>query len=94
MKIEIRWEITGHDHDGYCSGEDAEGEEEDKWEEKEIRTVHHLTADDFIEGRIRPDLLKTFDYTSDGCTQMTKHGSGFCIGMYQKYRAKSISMVI
>jgi hypothetical protein len=93
-KYLVKYKVVGCDHDGYCSGSDADGPDEN-FEHEEYDLVDKDQPEDknYFDKNILPDQieldqnhfvkdLEVFNYRIDGCTS---GGSGYCSGFYQEY---------
>jgi hypothetical protein len=77
FKYTVRFRVTGTDHDGYCT--DAEGE-----------PIQERLHEEKVTLNFKAFKLSEFDYVNDGCTPSTTHGSGYCSGCSQTYKAIEI----
>lgn len=77
----IRFRVRGNDHQGYCSGAEADEENEVDFNKKKV-----------IENVPLAERLDTFDHTEHGCT--SARGSKYCTGFSRRYKAvKCIDVV-
>ena len=77
----IRFRVRGNDHQGYCSGAEADEENEVDFNKKKV-----------IENVPLAERLDTFDHTEHGCT--SARGSKYCTGFARRYKAvKCIDLV-
>lgn len=88
--LQIHYKVSGFDHgfdhDGICCSDydfDDDGIP-DEWSEDEVLTTNNYGKNDFHNGYLKGDLLKTYDSHHDGCTS---GGAGNCLGCYQDKKA-------
>ena len=81
----IIYNVYGADHDGYCSGEEADEEDYETWTECKYilssRDLDKLTD------------ISEFDDVLEGCSSVENGGSGYCQGFMRKYTVNKISRI-
>lgn len=79
--IRVCFNVTGHDHSGYCSDAEAhDGNAIDRNEKSCYRITDWKIEDFFKPGQ---QVLKHFKHSKPGCT--CKDGSRTCTGFYRDY---------
>lgn len=76
----VEFRVVGTDHCGYCSGAEADEEEDFKIQVK-TKTIERYT---------QVKTLRDFNFTHEGCSS---GGSGYCRGYEQRWRALRILSV-
>jgi len=75
--------LDGDDHDGYCSGEEADIHQEEII--KLIETSEFNPQDFDSNDWLKLPMLHKLDKYHEGCT--SESGSGYCSGFYQLQKA-------
>ncbi len=81
-KYLVKFDVTGNDHHGWCSGADADSSDDDEYRHTEYSVIVsdklHETNYNFVKN------YRIFTYYNRGCTS---EGSGYCNGFGQKHTA-------
>ncbi len=80
MKILVKYDIESCDHDGYCSGSEANTEHPEKYINYEIINTNENITD-----------VSQLDKYFAGCT--SKNGSGYCNGYYTTKKALKYEII-
>ena len=90
--LELTFEVRGNDHDGYCSGAEANSEKDELIAVGYFYGLYKLPQRGKLfskGGVLKSKYINTavLDYANYGCTS---GGSGYCTGMHQEYTLVSI----
>jgi hypothetical protein len=94
----VTYDISGWDHDGYCSGEcGGDSGEEDNWQRQFLYTttkqdIRQKYGNLFKDGNEpTKEQLEEFDDGIEGCTSSV--GSGYCKKMRQKRKCIKLELL-